>query len=115
MEACIVQRVEPLLEGRWCVDPFAHMFSHLEFYLVDCVNRELIGVTNAKAFTMPLFQVLSQTLLVVGDNVFRDAECVVVGCPMQQVVAVVVDQLRQIQRIHKFDPLQDRLKLVDIK
>ena len=54
MEACIVQRVESLLESRRCVDPLAHLFTHLEFYLVDCVDRELIGVTYTKAFTMTL-------------------------------------------------------------
>lgn len=50
-----MQRVEALLKSCGCVDPLAHLFSHLELDLVDRIYTELIGITYAKAFTMALF------------------------------------------------------------
>ena len=94
MEGCEVQRVEPLLGLRRCIDPVGHVAAHLLLYIGQYLGAQLLCIRLAIALHLLILQELCQALLIVGDEELADPEGVVVSGPMQQIMTIFVHDLR---------------------
>lgn len=94
MERCEVQRIEPLLGLRRCIDPIGHVVTHLLLYIVQYFGAQLLCIRFAIALHLLIFEELCQALLVVGDQELADPEGVIVSGPMQQIMTIFIDYLR---------------------
>ena len=115
METCEMQRIEPLLGTRGSVDPLGDVTAHLLLDVNDRLCIQLLGVLLPISFHVSVLEMLGESLLVVRDKELSDAACVVVRGPMEQIVAILVEQLNDSERVEKIYALQDRLELVDIE
>ena len=90
VEACEVERVEALVRPGWRVNPACDILSHVCLYVVDRVCVQLIWMSQIKALHFDVFQVLCQSLLIVGYEELADAEGVIICGSVEQIVTIVV-------------------------
>lgn len=100
METGKVKGVETLFRLRWRVDPLSDAVTNFILDVIYRLRVQLIMIGFVLSFALDVFQVLSKALLVVCDQTLADAESVVICSSMQQIVSILVIEIRQAQRVH---------------
>ena len=69
-------------------------------FILNVVNRfyiKLFWIRLILPFTFDVFQVLSESLFIVSNQVFADTEGIIIRCPMKQIVTIFIIKLWQAQ------------------